>query len=859
MKSLSAKVLGQIALIQSMVSVLPDNKKMLEFVCRGLTDVPSVVKADYCIYKGDIDEKKSSDKNSKSQHKFVIKLKDHQHGELLLKISDDNSFSPYIPFIENLTNMLAAIIEERHQRNLNESFLMTLENRVEERTYELSKVNEALKTDIRMRMQAENNLKKSEERFHTVADISFDVIWEWDIVGGVHTWFGDIDTQLGYEKNEFPRTIDAWEGILHPDDRDRVMENLTKHHEEHIPWHEEYRIFRKNGEIRYWDDCGETRWDKDGTPLVMTGAIIDITERKQAEESLRESEERFNFAMQGATDGLWDWDLKTNEVYYSPRWKSMLGYREDEITNHVSEGKRLLHPDDLDITFAHVESYINNEKKKYEIEFRMQHKDGHYVDILSRAFAVKDEEGVISRLVGTHIDITDRKRADEQISFQASHDSLTGLVNRYEFERRAERMLSTILEDENEHALCYMDLDQFKVVNDTCGHAAGDEMLRQLGLLLQDTVRNRDTLARLGGDEFGVLMEHCSLDDANRVAISLQKAIQDYQFSWEEYSFRVGVSIGLVPITVSTTSHTELMKEADAACYMAKEKGRNRIHVYRSDDTEIAQRHGEMQWVTRLNQALNEDNFCLYAQLIEPLDGSEEKHYELLIRMTDETGNIIPPGAFLPAAERYNLISQVDRWVITKAFDLLEDNPEFLKQIDACSINLSGQSLADMDFQQFVIDTFMDSDISPEKICFEITETAAITNLSAAKLFITKMKVLGCRFALDDFGSGLSSFGYLKNLEVDYLKIDGMFVRGIVDDPIDHAMVKSINEIGQVMGMKTIAEFVENEMIKGMLKEIGVNYAQGYGIEKPMPFDKLLGSPNNEININTPKNIEAES
>lgn len=463
-------------------------------------------------------------------------------------------------------------------------------------------------------------------------------------------------------------------------------------------------------------------------------------------------------------------------------------------------------------------------------------------------------------LVASHrvdrIEATRREEAassDAQIRHQAAHDSLTGLVNRREFERQAERLLSTIRQDKGEHALCFMDLDQFKVVNDTCGHIAGDEFLRQLSMILQHGVRKSDTLARLGGDEFGVLMEHCSLDHAHRIAISLQKAIQDYQFTWEENSFRVGVSIGLVAITEAIPNLTELLKQADAACYMAKDLGRNRIHVYHSEDLETSQRHGEMQWVSRIHRALEKHQFCLYAQVIVPLDGSTDKHYELLLRMKDEKGKIIPPGAFLPAAERYNLITKLDRWVIANAFSLLADNPVFLKQIDFCAINLSGQSLGDNDFLDFIITQLAASSIEGAKICFEITETAAISNLGAAMKFISTLRGLNCRFALDDFGSGVSSFGYLKNLPVNYLKIDGMFVRDVVDDPIDHAMVKSINEIGQVMGMKTIAEFVENDEIKGMLREIGVNYAQGYGIAKPLAFDELLGRSNKISEIKIPK------
>ncbi len=386
-----------------------------------------------------------------------------------------------------------------------------------------------------------------------------------------------------------------------------------------------------------------------------------------------------------------------------------------------------------------------------------------------------------------------------------------------------------------------MDLDQFKVVNDTCGHVAGDELLRQLGHVLQDTVRQSDTLARLGGDEFGVLLERCTKRQALRTVTELQQAIQNLQFSWEGQIFRIGVSIGLVAITETTPSLVELLQQADAACYMAKDLGRNRIHVFRPGDTEMSLRHGEMQWVARINHALAENRFTLYAQNIVPLDNSTDIHYELLLRMLGENGDIIQPGAFLPAAERYDIMDKLDAWTVETSFKLVASNPAFVEQVHFITINLSGQSLTNMNFLNTVIAQIKEYKINASKICFEITETAAISNLRAATAFISKLRELGCRFALDDFGSGLSSFGYLKNLQVDYLKIDGMFVKDIVDDPIDHAMVKSINDIGHVMGMKTIAEFVENDAIKGMLREIGVDYAQGYYIGRPQPFDEILG------------------
>ncbi|MEE8234072.1 MAG: EAL domain-containing protein, partial [Gammaproteobacteria bacterium] len=510
----------------------------------------------------------------------------------------------------------------------------------------------------------------------------------------------------------------------------------------------------------------------------------------------------------------------------------------------------VFYEEDRPLAQKYLEQCFAEPDKVHNWELRKICQDGLCIWVRETVRVVDDVDGKPTALIVCE-DITETRRLSEQLSHQASHDALTDLVNRRGFERRLVRVLDTIKIDESEHALCYMDLDQFKVVNDTCGHMAGDEMLRQLSMVLQHEVRKRDTLARLGGDEFGVLMEHCSLDQAHRVASSLQQAVQDFEFSWEDRVFRVGVSIGLVAITTETPNVTELLKQADAACYMAKDRGRNRIHVYHLEDTDLAKRHGEMQWVTRIYQALEENRFCLYVQPIVSLGKQQEghTHYELLLRMVDEQGKHIPPGAFLPAAERYNLINLIDRWVITSAFQTLKDHSDFNNHNSFFSINLSGQSLADLGMLDFIVDQLQVHEIRPEQVCFEITETAAIANLSMAIGFISTLRELGCRFALDDFGSGLSSFGYLKNLKVDYLKIDGMFVKDMVDDPIDHAMVKSINEIGHIMGIKTIAEFVENDEIKGMLREIGVDYAQGYGVSMPLPFIELLDRSNNIINI----------
>lgn len=436
--------------------------------------------------------------------------------------------------------------------------------------------------------------------------------------------------------------------------------------------------------------------------------------------------------------------------------------------------------------------------------------------------------------------VTETRMLTEQIAYQASHDALTNLANRSEFDLYIQRSLANAHEDGAEHVLCYLDLDQFKVVNDTCGHLAGDELLRQLGSLLRKHIRKQDLLARLGGDEFGILMHNCSLEHAFIACEKIRNVIRDFNFAWEDRSFTVGVSIGITAIAKTSGNSVELLKEADAACYAAKDKGRNRVHVFRPDDEDLAQRQGEMQWVEKIHQGLNDNRFLLYGQIIVPVSGYEDGlHFETLIRYKDGNGNIVPPGAFLPAAERYNQAPAMDRWVIKTLFSWMYRQPDFLEALRLCSINLSGLSLSDNTMLGYIIREFNRWSIPPEKVCFEITETAAIANLSDASEFIQNLKAHGCRFSLDDFGSGLSSFAYLKNLPVDYIKIDGLFVKDILEDKVDLAMVRSINEVGHVMDKKTIAEFVENEEIFAVLKRLGVDYAQGYGIGKPMPLAKL--------------------
>jgi diguanylate cyclase (GGDEF)-like protein/PAS domain S-box-containing protein len=462
------------------------------------------------------------------------------------------------------------------------------------------------------------------------------------------------------------------------------------------------------------------------------------------------------------------------------------------------------------------------------------HADGREIP-LEIAFSELHVDG--ERLfVGLIRDISERKRAAEQISWQASHDSLTGLVNRGEFDRRLRVALESAHVLARPHALLYLDLDQFKIVNDTCGHGAGDELLKQLSGMLSRLLRSSDTLARLGGDEFGVLVEGCPPEPAARLAEKLRRAVSDFSFAWNGRIFSTTVSIGQVDFDASALSVAEIMSKADEACYLAKDSGRNRVHAYTAGDEALAQRHGEMEWVERLRQGMEQDRLVLYAQGIHPVADAlgPAEEVEVLLRMRGEGGQVIAPMAFIPAAERYGLMPAVDRWVVRTLFAHIAAQRG--AGPSTWSVNLSAATLADAGFVDYVKQQLLASAVPPASLCFEITETAAIANFSVAVQRIEALRALGCRFALDDFGSGMSSFSYLRHLPVDVLKIDGSFVREIADNPVARAMVASINEIGHLMGLRTIAEFVETPEILRELALIGVDAAQGYALSRPAPL-----------------------
>jgi len=450
--------------------------------------------------------------------------------------------------------------------------------------------------------------------------------------------------------------------------------------------------------------------------------------------------------------------------------------------------------------------------------------------------SIPDKSGNSAGSVVVFRDISHSRRMEARLFWQSNHDPLTGLENRNRFEHRLHDLLAMSKSEDEEHALLYLDLDQFKIINDTCGHAVGDELLRQLTSILKYKIRASDHLARLGGDEFGILLPNCPLDAAIRTANSLRSTIKDFRFTHEGKLFAIGFSIGLVPFNGTNQDASSIMISADTACITAKDEGRNRVHIFEHGNSEASRRHGEMQWVSKIHSALDNERLTLHSQTISPLsnDSNLPLHYEVLVRLYTEDEILIPPGAFIPAAERYNLMPAVDRWVITASCKYLakllkEEKSEFF----ILNINLSGASFMEEGFCEFAAKQLKQYNIPPEMICFEVTETATIANLDEALNFINKLRAIGCKFALDDFGSGLSSFGYLKHLPVDYLKIDGEFIKDILNDPIHSAIVEAINQVGHIMNIKTVAEFVEDEATLQHLKKIGIDYAQGYHIDKP--------------------------
>ena len=578
--------------------------------------------------------------------------------------------------------------------------------------------------------------------------------------------------------------------------------------------------------------------------LAAVFALLGITRVRRTANALFQQKELAEVTLHSIGDAVITTDADARVDYLNPVAEEMTGWHTrdakgrplPEVFNIVNGLTREPEPSPI------VACLRENRVVGLASNTLLIRRDGREYAIEDSAAPIRNRVGEVVGGVLVFYDVNQTRHAPHLLAYHASHDLVTGLINRKEFERRLCEFRVRARERGERHALCYLDLDQFKIINDTCGHAAGDQMLKQLTARLAARVRESDVLARLGGDEFGLLLANCPLERALRLAEDVRDAVGEVRFEWEGRSYDLRASIGLVPINQNSPTAGELLAQADAACHVAKQKGRNRVQVYEAGDLDMARRHGEMQWVSRLNHALEEDRFELYGQTIVPL-GEGARHCEVLLRLRDENGQMVPPAEFIPAAERYDLMPAIDRWVIHHTLKILG---RYLEEgggagDEVYAINVSGASLGEAGFEQYLRGQFREHGVPYTSICLEITETAAVAELEQAAAFIRSLQADGCRFALDDFGSGLSSFMYLKSLPVEYLKIDGSFVRAMAENTVARATVQAIHTVGSAIGIRTIAEFVENEAVLSLLREMGVDYAQGYGIARPRPIEEYLG------------------
>lgn len=825
------------------------------------------------------------------------------------------------------------------------------------------------------------DLHESEERYNLAIRGSRDSLWDWQVPTDIFYISDRFVEWLQLPESKRPQTLQGWLKFIHPDDINRVKAELSQHLQQRRPFELAFRMARTDGEFRWMVGRGAVVCDATGKPTRVAGSVTDVTETQQAqtrlqdalkrlltlietlpdvvifkdeigrwqilnpaaqalfqldndnwldktdlelarespelrrifltchqhdqacwaqgnrynslevvpslsggsartfevirtplfdsakqrrglvivardttqrkrdEEALFAEKERAQVTLQAITDGVVTVDLQGRIDYLNPSAETLTGWPLAQAKGQsLGLVFNVLHPETRTSIGNPIEGVLTRgHAVQPEGTLLLLHNQGSEARITLNAAPIRDRSGNLSGAVIVFHDSSEQYALMSKLAHQATHDALTQLYNRAAFEQHLQRLLNLPPEQRPaDSVLCYLDLDQFKIINDTCGHEAGDELLRRLAVILQGKLRKQDMLARLGGDEFALLFESCPLARAVEIAEGLRKAVGEFRFVWQDKIFSVTLSIGVLPIPADATLLNEVVSAADDACYAAKERGRDRVHVTQLNDAEFVRRRDEKRWANQVQRALEHDRFELYAQPIIAQDAkhAQPAHFEVLIRMRDERGEIVSPGLFLPAAERYGLMVQLDRWVVMHVLRTLGDllRQGHIKRSDVLlSVNLSGASLGEVTLLNFIREHLWENGVAAKMLCFEITETAAITNFTQAQYLIAELKKLGCQFSLDDFGSGFSSFSYLKNMPVDYLKIDGSFVRNITTSPQDAAMVEVMNQIGHLMGLKTIAEFVSDAAIWARIQSLGIDYGQGFYLGKPQPLLTLLG------------------
>lgn len=734
-------------------------------------------------------------------------------------------------------------------RNYSSSVAKTLALRTENMDLleRMSASNRVLEGEVRDRKQAENELKRDRLLF-TRGPVT---VFRWRAEEGWPIeYVSRTVAQFGYDADELIESRTSFSSLIYSTDLQHVEQaEFDSNDSGLVAMGIDYRLVTAAGDVRWVYDYTVPVRDEHGVVTHYAGYLLDITDRKQAEFELQREKDRAQTTLNSIGEVVITTDVNGQIEYMNPAAEQMTGWEAGIARGLPLERVFSLFDDSSKLAIeAPVAQALRTGRavKSGKDSVLQKHDSGRYAVQYSISPLLNRDNNALGVVIVLH-DVTENRSMARQLSYQSTHDALTGLLNRREFETRLSHALESAQSEGEQHAICHLDIDRFKIINDACCHEAGDNLLRTIAGLLPRYLRESDALARLGSDEFGLLLKNCPLRDAVGIAEKILSAIHAHRFESDGGTFDITASIGIASIDGQSENSTSVMGAADLACYVAKDLGRNRIHVYESGDQELMRRHSEMRWVSRITEAIDKDRFVLYYQDICPVvAGSDDvQHFEILVRMLGDDGNVVMPGEFLPAAERYNLIGLLDRWVIRNSLEWYAENCPGCSAVDSVimAINISGASIADDSLLDYIKSELERVEVPAAAVCFEITETAAIANLDAAKLFIHDLHKLGCRFALDDFGSGLSSFAYLKTLPVDYLKIDGGFVRDMVTDPVDFAMVSSMHQLGKAMGIRTIAEFVENDKVIDKLAEIGVDYAQGYAIGLPQELNsKQLSS-----------------
>ncbi len=699
--------------------------------------------------------------------------------------------------------------------------------------------------DITQQVQDRLALEAAQQRITLATETGGIGVWELNVQTGVLTWDALMYALYGLPVGPGTDGYELWVRHLHPADRSRAEREFKSSLERGGDFRSEFRVIWGDGSVHFLRASGRVTRDAAGQALHVVGVNWDVTPLRALANQLAEQHELLRVTLQSIGDAVITTDAQSHVTWLNPAAERMTGWLSTEaIGRPLTQVFHTVNEETRQPTENPVATCLAQGKVVGLVNHTLLiSRHGDEFGIEDSAAPICNPSGDVLGVVLVFHDVTEQRRLSSEMSYRATHDALTGLVNRAEFETRLRRTLDRAHEDRSEHALLYIDLDQFKLVNDACGHSVGDQLLQQVAKLLREAVRASDTLARLGGDEFAVILEHCSADQAQRVAQQICDRMEEFRFVHDDRRFRIGTSIGLLPLDDRWANTAAAMQAADTSCYAAKEAGRNRVHAWFDSDQAMRARHGEMQWATRLEQALDEDRFVLFAQRIEALgEGGPGLHAEVLIRLQDSDGSLIAPGAFLPAAERFHMATRIDRWVLRRAVQQIQAMAD-VSALDTLCINLSGQSVGDRAFHRHAIDTLTEAGSTVcRRICVEITETAAVTNMADAAIFVEQVRALGVRVALDDFGAGASSFGYLKNLKVDLLKIDGSFIRDLIDDPLDDAAVRCFVDVARVVGVKTVAEFVDRPEVLARVREIGIDYAQGFLLHRPGPIEKVFGA-----------------